>query len=290
MTPRMMQYLSAIGLALMVLSSSVYTLKETDRGVLLQFGEVIDPDLKPGLGLKAPFMHEVRKFDGRTQVSDAERTEFLTQENKFLIVDAFVMWKVSNVKKYFTVTGGDPRKAELLLMPRVKDGLKNKVSERTVHDVVSGQREQMMADLSKAVNVIAMNEFGIQVVDVRVKRVDFPESISESIYNRMRTEREREAREHRSQGNEMAETIKAEADRAQKVIMAEAYKKSEVLRGEGDGQAAAISAAAFGKDPEFYRFYRSLQAYRASFNKPNDVFVLKGDSEFLKTMRSGAGK
>ena len=287
MSTRLMQVVLIVALMAGLLTGSLYTLRETDRGVLLQFGEVIDPDLKPGLGFKFPLMHEVRKFDARTQVSDAERTEFLTQENKFLIVDAFVMWKVADVKKYFTVTGGDPRKAEMLLMPRVKDGLKNKVSERTVHDVVSGQRDQMMADLAKSVNRIAHQEFGIQVVDIRVKRVDFPESTSESIYNRMRTEREREAREHRSQGNEMAETIKANADREQRVLLAEAYRKAETLRGEGDGEAAAIAARAFGKDPEFYRFYRSLQAYRNSFNKPGDVFVLKGDSEFLKTMKSG---
>ena len=204
MTPRMIQLVLMVVLVISVLSGSMYTLRETERGVLLQFGEVIDPDLKPGLGYKLPLVHEIRKFDARTQVSDAERTEFLTQENKFLIVDAFVMWKVANVKKYFTVTGGDPRKAELLLMPRVKDGLKNKVSERTVREVVSGQRDQMMTDLAATVNQAARNELGIQVVDIRVKRVDFPESTSESIYNRMRTEREREAREHRSQGNEMA--------------------------------------------------------------------------------------
>lgn len=287
MTPRMIQMVVIVALVISVLSGSMYTLRETERGVLLQFGEVIDPDLKPGLGYKLPLVHEIRKFDARTQVSDAERTEFLTQENKFLIVDAFVMWKVANVKKYFTVTGGDPRKAELLLMPRVKDGLKNKVSERTVREVVSGQRDQMMTDLAATVNQAARKELGIQVVDIRVKRVDFPESTSESIYNRMRTEREREAREHRSQGNEMAETIKANADREQRVLLAEAYRKAEILRGEGDGRAAAISGAAFGKDPEFYRFYRSLQAYRASFNKPGDVFVLKGDSEFLKYMKSG---
>ena len=286
MSPRAFNILSLVMLVLFIANSTLYTIKETERGVLLQFGEVIDPDLKPGLHVKLPMMHEVRKFDARTQVSDSERTEYLTKESKFLIVDAYVMWRVDDVKRYFTNTGGDPAKAELLLMPRVKDGLKNKVSERTVHEVVSGQRDKLMTDLTREVNAIAQKEFGIKVVDVRVKRVDFPASTSESIYNRMRTEREREAREHRSQGTEIAETIKANAEREQRVLLAEAYRKAETLRGEGDAQAALIAGRAFGKDAEFYKFYRSLQAYRASFSKPSDVMVLKSDSEFFRYMRS----
>ncbi len=285
MSPRQTTLLLITALVLMIANGSLFTIKETERGVLLQFGEVIRADLKPGLHFKAPLMHEVRKFDARTQVSDSERTEYLTKESKFLIVDAYVMWRVSDVQRYFTNTGGDRGKAEMLLMPRVKDGLKNKVSERTVHEVVSGQRDKLMTDLTREVNALAIKEFGIEVVDVRVKRVDFPTSISESIYNRMRTEREREAREHRSQGTEIAETIKAEADRAQRVILAEAYRKAETLRGEGDAEAAAIAARAFGKDAEFYKFYRSLQTYRASFSKPSDVMVLKGDSEFFRYLR-----
>lgn len=286
MSPRAFNLLSLVLLVVFVANGALYTIKETERGVLLQFGEVIDPDLKPGLHVKLPLMHEVRKFDARTQVSDSERTEYLTKESKFLIVDAYVMWRVDDVQRYFTNTGGDPSKAELLLMPRVKDGLKNKVSERTVHEVVSGQRDKLMTDLTCEVNAIAQKEFGIKVVDVRVKRVDFPSSTSESIYNRMRTEREREAREHRSQGTEIAETIKANAEREQRVLLAEAYRKAETLRGEGDALAASIAAKAFGKDAEFYRFYRSLQAYRSSFSKPSDVMVLKSDSEFFRYMRS----
>ena len=285
MSPRAFNILSAVLLVLFVANGALYTITETERGVLMQFGEVIDPDLKPGLHVKLPIIHEVRKFDSRTQVSDSERTEYLTKESKFLIVDAYVMWRVDNVQRYFTNTGGDPAKAELLLVPRGKDGLKNKVSERTVHEVVSGQRDALMTDLTREVNALALKEFGIKVVDVRVKRVDFPTSTSESIYNRMRTEREREAREHRSQGTEIAETIKAEADREQRVLLAEAYRKAETLRGEGDALATSISAKAFGKDAEFYKFYRSLQAYRASFSKPTDVMVLKSDSEFLRHMK-----
>lgn len=286
MSPRTFNILSLVLLALFIANGALYTIKETERGVLLQFGEVIDPDLKPGLHVKMPMMHEVRKFDGRTQVSNSESTDFLTKESKSITVDAYVMWRVDDVKRYFTNTGGDSNRAELLLMSRAKDGLKNKVSERTVQEVVSGQRDKLMTDLTRELNAIAFKEFGIQVVDVRLKRVDFPASISDSIYNRMRTEREREAREHRSQGTEIAETIKANAEREQRVLLAEAYRKAETLRGEGDALAASIAGRAFGKDPEFYKFYRSLQAYRASFSKPSDVMVMKSDSEFFRYMRS----
>ncbi|MFN3587198.1 MAG: protease modulator HflC, partial [Moraxellaceae bacterium] len=232
MSPRQTTALLITALVLMIANGSLFTIKETERAVLLQFGEVVRADIKPGLHFKIPLVHEVRKFDARTQVSDsdtgtgAKSTEYLTKESKFLVIDAYVMWRVDDVQRYFTNTGGDRSRAELLLMSRVKDGLKNKVSERTVHEVVSGQRDKLMTDLTQEVNAIARREFGIKVVDVRVKRVDFPPSISESIYNRMRTEREREAREHRSRGTEIAETIKAAADREQRVILAEAYRKA----------------------------------------------------------------
>lgn len=282
MGSRNMSALTVTLILLFFANSAFFTVQATERAVLLRFGEVVEADLKPGLHFKVPLMHEVRRFDARVQVSDAERTEFLTKESKFLIIDAYVMWRVDDVKRFFTATGGVNSEAEARLLPLVKDGLKNRVSERTVHEVVAGQREQLMLDLTKAVNTVASREFGIQVVDVRVKRVDFPASTVESIYNRMRTEREREAREHRSQGTEMSDRIKSEADRQQRVILAEAYRQAETLRGQGDAEAAAIARKAFGQDAEFYRFYRSLQAYRGSIGKPGDVMLLKGDSEFLR--------
>lgn len=283
MGSRTMPALLAFMLLLFAVTGSFYTVQATERAVLLRFGEVVQADLKPGLHFKVPLMNEVRRFDGRVQVSDAERTEFLTKENKFLIIDAYVMWRVSDVKRFYTATGGDHKVAESRLLPLVRDGLKNRVSERSVQEVVAGQREQLMLDLTQAVNTVAKREFGIEVVDVRVKRVDFPTSTIESIYNRMRTEREREAREHRSQGTEMSERIKSDADRQQRVILADAYRQAETLRGQGDAEAAGIARKAFGQDPEFYRFYRSLQAYRETF-KAGDVMVLKGDSEFLHYM------
>lgn len=282
MGSRNMSALTVTLILLFFANSAFFTVQATERAVLLRFGEVVEADLRPGLHFKVPLMHEVRRFDARVQVSDAERTEFLTKESKFLIIDAYVMWRVDDVKRFFTATGGVNSEAEARLLPLVKDGLKNRVSERTVHEVVAGQREQLMLDLTKAVNTVASREFGIQVVDVRVKRVDFPASTVESIYNRMRTEREREAREHRSQGTEMSDRIKSEADRQQRVILAEAYRQAETLRGQGDAEAAAIARKAFGQDAEFYRFYRSLQAYRGSIGKPGDVMLLKGDSEFLR--------
>lgn len=290
MSPKLTIALAGALAALLVLGNTVYTIKSTERGVLLRFGEVIDADLKPGLHFKVPFMNEVRKFDARVQVSDAERTEFLTKESKYLVIDAFVMWKVKDVKQYFTATGGDVREAEARLLPLVRDGLKNRVSERTVHEVVAGAREQLMNDMTVQANAVAQERFGIEVVDVRVKRVDYSEAILESIYARMRSEREREAREYRAQGNEMAEQVRANADRDRRVILAEAYRKAEQTRGAGDAEAAGVAARAFGRDPEFYRFYRSLQAYRASFNKPQDVLVLKDDSQFLRYMKEPGGR
>lgn len=284
MGSRNVSALTVVLFILFVVNSAFFTVSATERAVMLRFGEVVEADLKPGLHFKIPFVHEVRRFDARLQVSDAERTEFLTKESKFLIIDAYVMWRVDDVKRFFTATGGDIKQAESRLLPLVRDGLKNRVSERTVKEVVSGQREQLMIDLTKAANTVASREFGIQVIDVRVKRVDFPGSTLESIYNRMRTEREREAREHRSQGTEISDRIKSEADRQQRVILAEAYRQAETLRGEGDAEAAAISRKAFGQDAEFYKFYRSMQVYRNTFNKPSDVMVLKGDSEFLRYM------
>lgn len=285
MSPKATVALVIAFLAISILGSAAYTIKSTERGVLLRFGEVVEADLKPGLHFKMPIVHEVRKFDGRLQVSDAERTEFLTKESKYLVIDAYVMWKVKDVSHYFTATGGNVREAEARLLPLVRDGLKNRVSERTVHEVVAGQREQLMADMTKTANEVAQQRFGIEVVDVRVKRVDYSEGILESIYQRMRTEREREAREYRAQGNEIAEEIRANADKEQRLILAEAYRKAQTTRGAGDAEAASIAASAYGKDAEFYRFYRSLQAYRETFNKPQDVMVLKGDSEFLRYMR-----
>lgn len=262
--------------------SSLYIVKETERAVLLKFGEVSEADVKPGLHFKIPIVNKVRKFDSRILTLDARPQAYLTLEKKRLIVDSFVKWRVADVQKFYTATSGDEFKAAQLLSDRVDTGLRNQFGERTVTEVVSGEREELMAELTKKLSEIAIKELGVEVVDVRVKRIDLPQEVSESVYDRMRTEREREAREIRSRGSELAEGIRADADRQKTVIVAEAYRESQQVRGEGDAIAAKNYAEAYSKDSEFYSFYRSLQAYRESFKQNGDVLILKPDSDFFK--------
>ena len=284
-----MQSKSIVGLAILALvvlfaQSSLYIVKETERAVLLKFGEVSQADVAPGLHFKIPVMNKVRKFDARILTLDARPQAYLTLEKKRLIVDSFVKWRVSDVQKFYTATSGDTLKAAQLLSDRVDTGLRNQFGERTVTEVVSGEREELMRELTNNLSKIAIQELGVEVVDVRVKRIDLPQEVSESVYGRMRFERELEARELRSRGKELAEGIRADADRQRTVIEAEAYRESEELRGEGDAVAANNYAKAYSANPEFYSFYRSLQAYRESFSQSGDVLVLKPDSDFFKYM------
>jgi len=284
-----MQSKSIVGLAILALvvlfaQSSLYIVKETERAVLLKFGEVSQADVAPGLHFKIPVMNKVRKFDARILTLDARPQAYLTLEKKRLIVDSFVKWRVSDVQKFYTATSGDTLKAAQLLSDRVDTGLRNQFGERTVTEVVSGEREELMRELTNNLSKIAIQELGVEVVDVRVKRIDLPQEVSESVYGRMRSERELEARELRSRGKELAEGIRADADRQRTVIEAEAYRESEELRGEGDAVAANNYAKAYSANPEFYSFYRSLQAYRESFSQSGDVLVLKPDSDFFKYM------
>ncbi|WP_067865947.1 protease modulator HflC [Neptuniibacter marinus] len=284
-----MQSKSMVGLALLAVvvllaQSSLYIVKETERAVLLKFGEVSEADVAPGLHFKIPVMNKVRKFDSRILTLDTRPQAYLTLEKKRLIVDSFVKWRVSDVQKFYTATSGDALKAAQLLSDRVDTGLRNQFGERTVTEVVSGEREELMRELTNKLSSIAIQEFGVEVVDVRVKRIDLPQEVSESVYGRMRSERELEARELRSRGKELAEGIRADADRQRTVIEAEAYRESEELRGEGDAVAANNYSKAYSANPEFYSFYRSLQAYRESFSQSGDVLVLKPDSDFFKYM------
>lgn len=262
--------------------SSLYIVKETERAVLLKFGEVSEADVQPGLHFKIPIVNKVRKFDSRILTLDARPQAYLTLEKKRLIVDSFVKWRVADVQKYYTATSGDEFTAAQLLSTRVDAALRNQFGERTVTEVVSGEREELMRNLIAAISPIVINELGVEIIDVRVKRIDLPQEVSESVYGRMRSEREREARELRSRGKELAEGIRADADRQKTVIEAEAYRESEELRGEGDAIAAKNYAEAYSGNPEFYSFYRSLQAYRESFGQNGDVLVLKPDSDFFK--------
>ena len=282
MKPSSMIALIVLIVAVFVGYSSVYIVKETERGVLLKFGEVVNADLEPGLHFRFPIVNNVRLFDGRVLTLDAAPQSYLTLEKKSLEVDSFVKWKIDNVQKFYTATSGDEFRAAKLLSDRVDTGLRNQFGERTVTEVVSGEREQLMKELTESLSKIAEDEFGIEVIDVRVKRIDLPPAVSESVYQRMRTEREREASELRARGKELAEGIRADADRQKTVVEAEAYRESEWIRGEGDATAANVYANAYQQNPEFYSFHRSLQAYRKSFTGSGDMMVLKPDSDFFK--------
>lgn len=286
---RSMTWMLVAVLALFVLSNAVYVIKETERGVLLQFGEVVDPDLKPGLHVKIPFVNNVRKFEGRLLTVDSTAERFFTQEQKALIVDSYAKFRVANTEKFYTATNGEEARAIALLGQRINDGLRNQVAVRTIQEVVSGQRDQLMADLTEALSELALNEYGVEVVDVRVKQIDLPPDVSESVYQRMNAEREKEAREHRALGQELAEGIRAAADREVTVIEANAYRDAELIRGEGDAQATAIYAEAFNQDREFYSFTRSLRAYQDAFQGSGDILLLQPDSEFFRYLKDSRG-
>ncbi|GAA3927402.1 protease modulator HflC [Litoribacillus peritrichatus] len=269
-------------LLLVVAANSLFIIKETERGVLLKFGEVVDENLKPGLHAKIPLVHKVRKFEARVLTLDYNPQSYLTQDKKPLIVDSFVKWRIKDVSKYYTATSGEEISASRLLASRVDDGLRRQFAQRTVHEVISGQRDELMQDLTKSLNQVVLADIGVELLDIRVKGIELPERVNEDVYKRMRSERNREAREYRSRGRELAEGIRADADRRQIIIKANAYRDAEKLRGEGDAQAAKIYAEAFNKDREFYSFVRSLKAYSETFKSEGDVMILDSDSDFFK--------
>ena len=275
---------SLAGLVVIVLLAynCLYVVREIDRAVLLTFGEVTNFDVPPGLHFKVPGVHTVRIFDGRIQTLDAPTQSYLTAEKNYLEVDSYTKWRVHNTADFYRATSGDEDRANALLAQRVNTGLRNQFGTRTVHEVVSGERDLLMTDLTRNLNIIAQQEFGMEVVDIRVKMIDLPPNVSESVYMRMNSERQEEARELRSTGQEQAEGIRAEADRESVVIAAEAYREAETLRGEGDAVAASIYASAFNRDREFYNFTRSLNAYVETFSDSGDVLVIGPDSEFFK--------
>ena len=276
-------FISAFGLILVIfLSQSFYVVSEIQRAVLLRFGEIIEFDVQPGLHFKIPIINTVRKFDSRILTLDAAPQRYLTSEKKALMVDSFIKWRIKDVATYFTTTGGDEERAKRLLSQRVDTGLRNEFGVRTVKEVVSGERDQLMNALASQLNRIAQQELGVEVVDLRVKRIDLPTEVSDSVYNRMRTERERLARELRAQGNEVAERIRATADKDKTVILADAYREAEVTKGQGDAIATATYAAAYSEDPEFYDFTRSLKAYQATFDSRGDILLIDPDSDFFK--------
>ena len=278
-------------LGFIVLSNSVYVISETQRGVLLKFGEVVKSDLEPGLHFKTPFVNSVRKFDGRILTVDSTPERFFTQEQKQLIVDSYAKFRVVDTAKYYTATSGEEFRAAALLSQRINDDLRNQVAGRTVQEVVSGERDQLMEAVKARLNETVLAELGIEVIDVRVKKIDLPNEVSQSVYRRMNAEREKEARELRSEGKEIAEGMRAEADRKVTVIEAEAVRDAEIIRGDGDATATRIYADSFNRDPEFYAFTRSLNAYQQTFSTGSDIMLLQPDSQFFQYLRDPkAGK
>ncbi|HAK50478.1 MAG TPA: protease modulator HflC [Gammaproteobacteria bacterium] len=270
--------------------NSIFVVNEMQRAVLLEFGAVTRADINPGLHVKWPFINDVRKFDGRVRTSDAPPERFLTLEKKAVIVDSFAKFRVENVATYYTATSGDEGLAEQLLKQRINNGLRNEISKRTLYEVVSGERDQLMQVLTTELNEVAQEELGVTVIDVRVKRIDLPPEVSQSVYDRMNTERDIEAREHRAKGQELAVGIRADAEKQREITLADAYSAAEQIRGEGDAQAAATYAAAFTKDKEFYKFYRSMDAYKKSFASKSDVLLIDTDSDFFKYMNNSGQK
>ena len=290
MSGRNMTILVVAALALLVASNSLYVIKQTERGVLLKFGEVVNPDLQPGLHAKIPFVNSVRKFDGRLITVDSQPERFFTQEQKALMVDSYAKFRIKDTEKFYTATNGEMARAMGLLAQRINNGLRNQVAVRTIQEVVSGERDQLMNDITEELTVVAQESLGVEVVDVRVKQIDLPPDVSDSVYQRMNAEREKEAREHRSQGRELAEGIRAAADREVTVIQANAYRDAELIRGEGDAAATRIYAEAFSQDPEFYAFTRSLRAYQDAFGGSGDVLLIEPDSDFFRYLKSPRGR
>lgn len=278
-----------IALLAVAVYASAFKINQWEVALKLRLGEIIDSDYEPGLHWMMPVLNNVKKFDARIQTLDAQPQRFLTIEKKDVIVDSYAKWRISNVAQYFRSTGGSEAKTSRLLAERINTSLRNEFGKRTIQEVVSGERGEIMALLTKASDAQAA-ELGVEILDVRVKQIDLPPEVSESVYDRMRAERERVARDLRAQGGEVAEKIQAEADRERVVIVADAYKQAEQLRGEGDGKSAETYANAYNQDAEFYAFYRSLNAYKKSFSDRSDIMVLQPDSDFFRYLKSQSGE
>jgi modulator of FtsH protease HflC len=270
-----------LGAVVLVGSMSVFIVQEQQIALLLRLGEIIDADFEPGLHFKIPVIQDVTKFDKRIQTLDATPERFLTVEKKFVVVNSFAKWRITDVAQYFRSTRGSMDTTSRLLQARINAALRDEFGKRTVQEVVSGERAEIMQTLAREANENAA-DLGVEIVDVRIKQIDFADDISENIYERMRTERQRVAAELRAEGAEAAEKIQADADRQRIEIVANAYREAEMLRGEGDAQAAGIYAAAFEQDPDFYAFWRSLTAYRDVFEDGTGMMVLAPDSDFFR--------
>ncbi len=270
-----------------IASNTLFVVRETERAVMLQFGELVNSDIESGLHVKIPWVNTVRKFDARIQTEDATPQRFLTLEQKALDVDSYAKWRIIDTGQFYVSTRGNVITAGSLLAQRINDGLRDQIGARTLIEVVAGERDQLMLDLTSELNETTASDIGIEVIDVRVKRIDLPDDVRSSVYDRMITERNREAQEIRSRGDELAIGIRADADRQVVIYGAEAYRDAERIRGEGDAEATGIYAEAYTKDEEFFAFTRSLNAYRETFSTKNDILLLDPDSDYFKYLKDG---
>jgi membrane protease subunit HflC len=282
--------LIAVVVALVVASLSLFTVDQRQNAIVFRLGEIVSIKTAPGLFFKVPLVDNVRYFDSRILTLDAEEAQrFVTSENKPVLVDSFVKWRIVDVKQYYVSVQGDEGLARVRLTQAVNGSLREEFGKRTIHEVVSGEREKIMDLMRERADQIA-REIGVQVLDVRLKRVDFTPEVSESVYGRMQAERKRVANELRSTGFAEAEKIRADADKQRQVVIAQAYRDAQRLKGDGDAKASAIYARAYERNPEFYAFYRSLEAYRQSFKNKGDLLILEPNSEFFKYLKNPAGR
>lgn len=282
--------LGVVGLLLLLLAmDGIFVVKQTERAILLRFGAVVEADVPPGIHWKWPIAEEVKKTDARILTLDSRPERYFTLEKKPLIVDSFAKWRVTDVQKYYTASSFDETRANRLLAERVNQGLRDQISRRDMHEVISGERDLLMEELTASLNATMLQEFGVSVIDVRVKRIDLPPEVSSAVYQRMNSERQIEARQHRANGRELALGVRADADRQTVVIDAEAYREAQQTRGDGDALAAARYAKAYNQDPEFYTFYRSINAYVKVFGNKGDLLVLDPSSDFFKYLKQRGG-
>ncbi|MSQ59476.1 MAG: protease modulator HflC [Betaproteobacteria bacterium] len=275
---------------LIVLSLGIFSVDQRQNAIVFRLGETIKVIKEPGIAFKIPLLDNVRFFDTRILTLDADDPErFITSEKKNVLVDSFVKWRIVDVLEYYKSVDGDEARARIRLSQTVNSSLREEFGKRTIHDVVSGERDKIMELMREKADADA-RKIGVQVLDVRLKRVDLPQEVSDAVYRRMEAERKRVANELRSQGYAESERIRADADKQREVIVAEAYRDAQRIKGEGDGKAAAIYANAFQDQPEFYAFYRSLEAYKQSFKSKNDVMVLEPNSEFFRFMKGAGGR
>jgi membrane protease subunit HflC len=282
MNNRLLVLVIAVGALFIVASNSLFQVHETELAIKFRFGEIVKADYEPGLHVMIPFVNNVRTFDRRVLTRNYPSEQFLTSEGKILNVDFYAKWRIADVARYYQATsGGDEDAAARRLAEIVKDGLKGVIARRTIQQVVAAERSEFIGDIL-VVAGSSVQELGIELVDVRVKKIDLPDDVLDSVFNRMRQDFARQAAQLRAEGDEIAQTVRASADRERVEILAEATRESEKIRGEGDSKSAEIYSSIFQKDPEFYAFYRSLEAYRNALGKPDDIMVLSPDGEFFR--------